>query len=712
MKSKNFIRVCVGMAFACAPTLTYAQNGPMQYPETRAEAQTDMYFGKKVADPYRWLEDDRSSETAEWVKTQNGLTYGYLEQIPYRKQLYNRLEQLSNYERYTAPIKAGNYFFYYKNDGLQNQSVLYRTTGLDGKPEVFIDPNKISSAGTTTVNLLDFSRDDKFAAFSVSKAGSDWSDIVVYNVVTMQPTGDTLNWCKFSGASWADGGFYYSRYAAPTGSSLSQKNENQKVYFHKMGQPQSADELVFEDSSHPLRYYAAYVTEDEQYLVLQLSEGTSGNEVRVKSLRTGQKEFVTICKGYDADYDVIGTDGQKVLIRTNKGAPNFRVVAIDPSLPQIKNWKPVLGEQKDLLDNAVTVGGNLYATYLRDVSHKLIAYSKQGVFKKEISLPGLGTMSGISGKDKDKVGFFSFTNFISPATIYKVDLNSNTFAVYRKPNVKANLDQFEVSQVKYPSKDGTLVPMFIVHKKGLEKNGKNPTLLYGYGGFNISILPAFSAGWLAMLEQGGVLAYANIRGGGEYGEKWHKAGMLLKKQNVFDDFIAAAQYLQKEKYADAAHTAILGGSNGGLLVGACMTQRPDLFAVAFPAVGVLDMMRYHKFTVGWGWAVEYGSSDSAKYAPYLLKYSPLHNLKVGTKYPATMILTGDHDDRVVPAHSFKYAASLQKAQAPGGPPCLIRIDTDAGHGAGKPIKKGLEERADELAFMFYSMGVKELADIK
>lgn len=685
---------------ACQPV-----RAQMQYPPTRKSDQVDTYFGTKVSDPYHWLEDDRSAETGAWVQTQNGVTFGYLENIPYRRKFLDRLEQIYNYERFGVPTRIGKSMFYYRNDGLQNQSVLYRQDGT-AQAQVFIDPNTLSKEGTVTVNMAGVSDDDKHLAFAVSKAGSDWSDLIFYDAATGQQTADTLHWVKFSGASFYKDGVFYSRYDAPKGSALSQKNEFQKVYFHRFGTPQDQDELIYEDKKNPLRYFGASVTEDNQYLVLSISQGTSGNEILVRNLAKGQTDFTKICPGFSYDYDVVTTEGERLIVRTNNGAPNYRLVSIDPANPAVKSWSNVLAERPDMvLEQVVPVGPTYFVNYLKDVSSKLFAMNLKARSQKEVKLPGIGTVSGISARRKDQSAFLAFTSFTTPTTIYEV-MQDGSLKVFRKPKVNFPIDQYEVKQEFYNSKDGTKVPMFLVSKKGLEKNGTNPTMLYGYGGFNISVQPAFNPGWLPLLEQGGVLAVANIRGGGEYGEKWHKAGMLLKKQNVFDDFIAAAQYLIDNKYTDNAHLAIEGRSNGGLLVGACMTQRPDLFKVAIPGVGVLDMLRYQKFTVGWGWAVEYGSTDSAKYVKYLKGYSPLHNLKP-TAYPATLVVTGDHDDRVVPAHSFKFAATLQEMQK-GENPTLIRIETNAGHGAGKPIKKSLEERADIYAFMFWNMGYKEL----
>jgi len=688
---------------------TSAMAQPLVYPETRPTGHTDTYFGNAVADPYHWLEDDRSTETMDWVKRQNIFTQTHLDKIPYRPQLLERMQQLSNYEKYSSPQKVGKYIFFYKNDGLQNQAVLYRQVGMDGTPEVFLDPNAISIEGTTTVGLLDFSKDDKLVAFSVQKAGSDWQEIVVYDVATAEAKPDTLKWVKFSGASWHGNGFYYSRYDAPKGSALSEKNEYHKVYFHQMGTAQAADKLIYSDAKQPLRYFSAQVTEDEQYLAINISEGTSGSEIWVKNLKTGQADFTKVCPGFTNDFSLLDTDGSRLIVYTNYQAPTYQVLSIDPKNPAKKNWKVLLGPKAEILQGFSPVGDKYVANYLKDVSTRLSIYNRKGEFEKSITLPTVGTAGLAEGDRKNKDAFVAFTSFTFPNTLYSLDIATGALKEFRKPNVPIDLNAFEVNQVFYTSKDGTKVPMFLIHKKGLQKDGKRPTLLYGYGGFNISIEPAFSTTYLALAEQGGIVAVANIRGGGEYGEKWHKAGMLEKRQTVFDDFIAAGEYLCAQKYTSPEKLAIHGGSNGGLLVGACMVQRPDLFRVALPAVGVLDMLRFHKFTIGWGWVVEYGSSDSAAQFAFLRKYSPLHNIKPQAKYPATMILTGDHDDRVVPAHSFKFGATLQAAQ--GAPaPILIRIDVNAGHGAGKPISKTLEEKADILSFMLWNMDVAKLTN--
>jgi prolyl oligopeptidase len=603
-------------------------------------------------------------------------------------------------------MREGDYYFFSKNDGLQNQSVIYYQKGLDGAPEVFLDPNKMSSDGTAAVSLLGFSKDKKYVAYAINQSGSDWQNIFVMEVATKKQLDDKLEWVKFSGASWKKDGFYYSRYdAVGKGHELSQKNEYHKIYFHKLGDAQSKDELVYEDKTKPLRYYGAQTTEDERFLIIYISEGTDGTECVYKDLNAGDKTFKKFFEGFRYNCEVLNNDGDRLLARTDDGAENYRVVSIDPKNPAKENWKDIIPENKNnLLQSSATAGGKIFATYLQDVATHVYQYDYSGKQEREITLPSLGTASGFGGDKDDKISFYTFTSFTYPPTIYKYDIATGKSDIWRKSDVKFNPDDYETKQVFYPSKDGTKIPMFIVHKKGIVLDGNNPTLLYAYGGFNISLEPNFSTSRLILLENGGIYALANLRGGGEYGEKWHEAGKLLKKQNVFDDFIAAAEYLIKEKYTSSEKLAIQGGSNGGLLIGACMTQRPELYKVCFPAVGVMDMLRYHKFTVGWGWAVEYGSSDSLVHFNNLYKFSPLHNIKE-VNYPATMVTTADHDDRVVPAHSFKFISTLQEKNKSSNP-TLIRIDVKAGHGAGKPTSKIIDEQTDIWSFMFYNMGVE------
>jgi prolyl oligopeptidase len=572
--------------------------------------------------------------------------------------------------------------------------------------QVFFDPNKLSLDGTVALTGIYFSKDHRYMAYTTAASGSDWNEIRVMEVATKRQLPDEIKWVKFSDASWRGDGFYYSRYDAPAkGKELSNQNRFHKVYYHKLGGAQEKDELVFEDKNHPLRYYFSKVTEDERFLIIHGSEGTQGTEVHVKDISANQKDFILLCRGFEYNYAVVDNMGDRLLVLTDNGAPNYRLVSIHPKQAETSNWQTVIAEKPELLEKVNTAGGKLFAIYLKDASSKVYQVSKAGKVEKEIALPAIGTAGGFEGEKEDKEVFYTFTSFTYPTAIYRYDLAKGTSELFRKSDFKMDMDTYETTQVFYESKDGTKVPMFLVHKKGLKMDSNNPTYLYAYGGFNISMTPSFSVARMAFLENGGIFAMPNLRGGGEYGENWHKAGMLEKKQNVFDDFIAAAEYLIQNKYTSTGKLAIAGGSNGGLLVGAAMTQRPDLFGVALPAVGVMDMLRYHTFTVGWGWAVEYGSSDKEEQYKYLIKYSPLHNLKAGVKYPPTLITTADHDDRVVPAHSFKFAATLQEKQA-GESPVLIRIETKAGHGAGKPTSKQIEEWADIWSFVWYNMGVR------
>ncbi|MFI5135433.1 MAG: prolyl oligopeptidase family protein, partial [Chitinophagales bacterium] len=670
------------------------------------------YFGMKVPDPYRWLEDDNSDETKAWVQVENKVTNDYLSKIPYREDIRKRITDLYNYPRSSAPYRQGSYYFFTKNDGLQPQSVYYYQQGISGAPQVFIDPNAMNSSGTTAVNFIGFSNDRKYVAYSVAESGSDWQTIYVKDIASNKTLPDKLEWTKFSGAAWFRDGFFYSGYDVPEkGQELTAQSQFQKVYYHKLGDPQSNDRVVWADYDHPLRYVGAQTTEDEEFLILSISQGTDGTEVWYMDLRNPHNGFKKVLEGFKYNYNVLDDEGENFIVQTNNNAKNYDVVLIDPKNSDMKNWKPLIPEKEDLLENVYVVGGKLICEYLKDASSHVYQYDRKGTMEHEIALPMIGTVGGFAGEKNDTSIFYSLTSFTSPATIYQYSIKSGKTTVYQKPDVKFNPDDYVTKQIFYTSKDGTKVPMFIVYKKGTKLNGKNPTLLYGYGGFNIPITPGFSASRMVLLENGGIYAVANIRGGSEYGERWHEAGELLNKQNVFDDFIAAAQYLIDQKYTSKDYLAIIGRSNGGLLVGACETQRPDLYKVCFPGVGVMDMLRYHKFTVGWGWAVEYGSSDSSKYFPYLYKYSPLHNINPGTNYPATLITTADHDDRVVPAHSFKYAATLQSAQA-GDAPVLIRIDTNAGHGGGRPVAKVIDEDTDVYSFMFWNMGIKKLATVK
>lgn len=677
----------------------------LKYPETRKDDISDNYHGTIIADPYRWLEDDLSEETARWVEAQNEVTFGYLEKIPFREKIRERLTQIWNYPKYSVTFKKGNRYFFFKNEGMQNQNVLWVQESLDDEPRILLDPNKLSEDGTVSLAVFDVSNDGKYLAYGISRAGSDWNEIFIMEIETGHQLDDHLQWIKFSSISWKGNGFYYSRYDEPKGSERSAKNEFHKVYYHKVGTPQSEDVLVYENRNHPLRNYSAQVTEDERFLILYESESTSGNALYVKDLTRRESSFEPLVQGFDHDYNVIDEINGKLLVLTNYKAPKYQLIEIDPAAKEPENWKTILPEQNEVLSGVSLVGGKIVAQYMKDAYSQAFIYDLQGNKLADLNLPGIGTLSGFSGKKDDPIAFYGFTSFTYPTTIFKFDIEKNESTVYRAPEIDFDPSQYEIKQVFYASKDGTRIPMFIVHRKGIRMNGKNPTLLYGYGGFNISLTPGFSITRLILLEQGGVFAMPNLRGGGEYGKEWHEAGIKERKQNVFDDFIAAAEYLIKEKYTSPRYLAIQGASNGGLLVGAVMTQRPELFGVALPAVGVLDMLRFHRFTIGWAWKDDYGCSDKPEEFAYLIKYSPLHNIRPGVCYPATLVTTADHDDRVVPAHSFKFIATLQEHQA-CNKPVLIRIETKAGHGAGKPTSKIIEEYADVYSFMFYNMNFK------
>lgn len=677
----------------------------VNYPETKIIDHTDNYFDSIVPDPYRWLEDDRSTETGEWVKSQNEVSFDYLNKIPFRGAIRERLAKLWDYEKYSAPFKEGDYTYFYKNDGLQNQYVLYRQKG-ENTPEVFLNPNDFSTDGTTSLAGIDFSLDGTRAAYQISEGGSDWRKVIILDAMSKNMLEDTLLDVKFSGLAWKGSeGFYYSSYEKPKeGSALSGKTQYHKLFYHTLGTPQSADILVFGGEKTPRRYIGAFVTEDQQYLVITAAVSTSGNELYIKSLKNSNAPIVNIINHFDKEHQVVHSEGDWIYIYTTLQAPNGRLVKVKASNPAPENWTDVISERKEPLSIS-TGGGYFFASYLKDALSLVEQVDLNGKVVRTISLPGKGTASGFSGKWKDPVLYFTFTSYTQPATIYSLDVKSGKSSIYKESKVDFNPSDFESKQIFYTSKDGTKIPLIITYKKGLVLNGKNPTLLYGYGGFNISLTPGFSTSNIVWMENGGVYAVANLRGGGEYGEEWHVQGTKMRKQNVFDDFIAAAEYLIKEKYTAKEYLAISGGSNGGLLVGAAMTQRPDLFKVALPAVGVLDMLRYHQFTAGAGWAFDYGTAqDSPEMFNYLKGYSPYHNLKDGVTYPATLVTTADHDDRVVPAHSFKFAARLQKVHK-GDSPVLIRIETNAGHGAGKPTAKIIDEQADKWAFTFYNMNV-------
>ena len=681
--------------------------GQLKYPDTKKENIVDDYNGVKVEDPYRWLEDDNSEQTKAWVQEENKVTFDYLSKIPYRDKIKKRIEEMWNYPKYGAPFQKEDHYYFQKNDGLQNQSVWFTQKGLTGKPEVFIDPNKLSDDGTVSLGGINFSLHGKYAAYTIQKSGSDWQEGYVMDVATKKLLSDKLTWLKFTGFSWkGDEGFYYSRFPAPTGEDqLKGKNTNQQVYYHKVGTEQSEDKLMYEDKDHPLRSAGVGLTEDERFLILGTSEGTSGGEVWTWDTKDpSQTKFSLLIPGFATDPNVIDNVGDKLLVQTNDGAPNFKVVLIDPKDPGRENWKVIIPEQKEALQTVSTGGGYLFASYLKDASTKVYQYTYDGKPVREIKLPGIGTAGGFGTERKHDHFFYTYTSFNYPPTIFKYDIKTGQSTLFRKTEVKFKPEDYEVKQVFVTSKDGTRVPMFLTYKKGIVLNGNNPTLMYGYGGFNIPITPSFSPSIVFFLEQGGVYASVCMRGGSEYGEDWHKGGMLDKKQNVFDDFISSGEWLINNKYTNSGKLAIQGGSNGGLLIGACMTQRPDLFKVAVPQVGVMDMLRYHKFTIGYAWSVEYGSSDNPGQFKYLYKYSPLHNLKPGVKYPATFITTADHDDRVVPAHSFKFAATLQADNASDNP-TLIRVETKAGHGGGMPTSKRIELATDIWSFVMYNLGM-------
>ncbi len=680
----------------------------MNYPQTKTVDTADTFFGVEVKDPYRWLEDDISEDTEAWVKDQNQTTFSYLDKIPFRKELKERLSEIWDYEKISAPFKEGKYTYFSKNEGLQNQSVIYRKKD-DNDAEVFLDPNTFSEDGTISLDGLSFSKNGEIAAYSISEGGSDWRKILIMDTETKTLIEDTLIDVKFSGISWyKNEGFYYSSYDKPKGSELSAKTDQHKVFYHKLGTSQKEDLLIYggkPEEKH--RYIYGTVTEDNKYLVLTPRVSTSGNKLFIKDLSVPNSEFITILNHTDSDTYIIENEGSKLFLVTNLNTPNKKIVSVNASNPTPEHWVDVIPETEHVLSPS-TSGSYFFAHYMIDAISKVKQYDYNGTFIRDVKLPGLGSANGFGGKKEEKTDYFSFTNYYTPSSIYKYDVDTGTIELYRKPAIKYNEDDYESHQVFYRSKDGTKVPMIITHKKGVELNGKNPTILYGYGGFNISLTPSFSITNAVWMEQGGILAVPNLRGGGEYGKKWHDAGTKMQKQNVFDDFIAAAEYLITNKYTSSDYLALRGGSNGGLLVGAVMTQRPDLAKVALPAVGVLDMLRYHTFTAGAGWAYDYGTSeDNKEMFEYLKNYSPVHNVKEGVQYPATLITTGDHDDRVVPAHSFKFAAELQSKQT-GDNPTLIRIETDAGHGAGTPVSKTIEQYADIFGFTLYNMGFRKL----
>lgn len=685
----------------------------VKYHTTKKVDTVDTYFGIEVKDPYRWLEDDMSEETGEWVKAQNEVTFGYLDTIPFREELKKRLTSLWNYEKVGSPFKEGDYTYFYKNDGLQNQYVIYRYEN-DKDPstaEVFLDPNTFKEDGTISLGGVSFSDNGKVAAYSISEGGSDWRKVLVMDVVSKKIVEDTLRDLKFSGISWkANEGFYYSSYDKPKGSELSAKTDQHKVYYHRLGTTQKEDKLIFGGTpKEKHRYIGARTSEDNKYLTISASTSTSGNKLFIKDLEKENSAFVAILDHTDTDSYIIENVGTKLFIVTNMDAPNRKIVTVDASDPRPENWVDFIPETENVLSPS-TGGGYFFAEYMVDAVSKVLQYDYDGNLVREVELPGVGSVGGFGSKKEEKEMYYSFTNYVTPGTIYKYNADTGESELHRKPEIEFNPDDYVSTQVFYTSKDNTRIPMIITHKKGLKLNGENPTILYGYGGFNISLTPGFNIANAVWMEQGGIYAVPNLRGGGEYGKEWHDAGTQMKKQNVFDDFIAAAEYLIEKKYTSSDYLAIRGGSNGGLLVGATMTQRPDLMKVALPAVGVLDMLRYHTFTAGAGWAYDYGTAEQSKEMfEYLKGYSPVHNVKLGTHYPATLITTGDHDDRVVPAHSFKFTAELQEKQS-GPNPVLIRIETDAGHGAGTPVSKTIEQYADIFGFTLYNMGYEVLPE--
>jgi prolyl oligopeptidase len=666
---------------------------PVTYPDIKKDETIDDYHGTAIQDPYRWLEDDNSKETSDWVTNQNKVTFSYLDQIPYRKAIKNRLKDVWNFERFGTPFKEGGKYYYFKNDGLQNQAVLYEQETLDSPSKIALDPNSFSDDGTTSLGSLSFNKTGDLLAYQISEGGSDWRTIHVKDLNTGETLEDKVNWVKFSAISWFKDGFFYSRYPEPEeGKELSAKNEFHQVYFHKIGTDQAEDILTYSDRANPLQNVYTSTTQDERYLILSVVQSTSGNALYFKNLNKPNAEFIPIWQSFDNDFSVADNDGNNLLVMTNYQAEN----------PEEENWKIVIKESKnDALQGIKIIGGKIIATYIHNASSKVQLHNLDGVYESDLKLPGIGTVGGFNGKKEDNQAFFSFTSFTRPTTVFSLDMPANKIAVFKAPKIDFKSDDYTTEQVWFKSYDGTKVPMFLTYKKGLKLDGKRPTLLYGYGGFDIPVLPSFRVSNTVLLENGGIYAVANIRGGGEFGKKWHKAGTLENKQNVFNDFISAAEYLIAHNYTTQKKLAIQGGSNGGLLVGACMTQRPDLFQVAFPQVGVLDMLRYHTFTIGWAWATDYGRSDDPEAFKYLIKYSPLHNVKE-TEYPATMVTTADHDDRVVPAHSFKFISELQNKHQ-GDNPVVIRVETSAGHGAGVPTDKQIQTAADMSSFMFYNM---------
>lgn len=680
---------------------------PIDYPVTRKDVTKDVYFETEVADPYQWLEDDHAEETVNWVKAQNETTFAYLETLPNREEIRQQLTDLLDYPRHGTPFKQAGKYFFFKNDGLQNQSVLYGTNDLDEAAEVILDPNTLSDDGTVALSQVEISDDGKYLAYMVAKSGSDWNELFVKDIETGLLLDDHLEWVKFSGLAWYDNGLFYSAYNKPEeAKKLSESNEFQKIYFHKLGTSQADDQLIMENPDKPKRMFGADVTDDKRFLVISMSEGSHGNALSVKDLSDKDSDYIPLMESFDYEFHVEDNLGDDLFVRTNYKAPKYRLVKINVNQPEEENWVETIPEKEEVLQTISFVGGRIVAEYMKDAHSVVDVYTYDGTVDHEIELPGIGNVGEFSGAKNEREAFYSYSSFNTPGEVYRYDFAQKEGCLFFRPEVKFNPDEFVVKQEFYESKDGTRVPMFLVHKKGVELNGNNPTLLYGYGGFNVSLTPSFSTTRMVFMNNGGLLAVANLRGGGEYGEDWHQAGTKLNKQHVFDDFIGAAEYLIAENYTSSEKLAVMGGSNGGLLVGAVINQRPELFKVALPAVGVMDMIRFHKFTIGWAWAGDYGTSeDSRVMFDYLYSYSPYHNIGEGMDYPAVLVTTADHDDRVVPAHSFKYIARLQ--ELPTGPmPTLIRIDTKAGHGAGKPTAKLIDEYTDVWSFLFYHLGMK------
>jgi prolyl oligopeptidase len=705
MLKKTFPLLLIAVLISIAASFVSNDPVKIKYPVTRKTDTVDTYFGTKIADSYRWLEDDRSAETGEWVKAQNKVTFDYLATIPFREKVKDRLTQIWNFAKVSAPFKKGKNYFFYKNDGIQNQSVLYVQPGLSGTPKVLLDPNVLAADGTVSLGGLSISKDGKYLAYSINRAGSDWSEIYTMEIETGKKLTDEIKWVKFSDMAWKGNGFYYSAYDAPIGGSeLSNKNEYHKVFYHKIGDAQNKDVLIYEDKKNPLRNFSAGITEDEKLLLLYGSESTSGTSLSVKELDKKDSEFIPLVSNFENNYGVVHSEGNKIYVVTDKGAPKYQLLEIDiHGKPEYENWKKVIPESTDLLESVSLANGKFVAKYLKDVSTRLYVFDMKGKKEREIKLPGVCKVDAFDSDKDDSLAFFSYKTFTAPDVVYKYNMITEKMTIWFKPEIDFKSDDYETKQVFYSSKDGTKIPMFITYKKGIKLDGKNPCFLFGYGGFNSYYSPEFRIDRAVFLENGGIYAIPGLRGGGDYGEDWHKAGTKCQKQNVFDDFIAAAEYLIKEKYTSSYMLAIHGRSNGGLLIGAVMTQRPDLAKVAIPTVGVLDMLRFHKFTIGWAWTSDYGSSENKEEFDCIIKYSPLHNVK-SVEYPATLVTTGDHDDRVVPAHSFKFIAALQEKQK-GANPVLIRIDTNAGHGAGKPTSKQIEEYADIWSFVFYNLGM-------